>query len=135
MNTLHWKMICVIALMSVLSGCGSKTFWAQNFYFPSGSLPEDEWKLRAVVYVEGGNRFTDLSEKAYRILIKNKKGDLLYSESGKFQAGSVEATADWTQIESIKISVATKDGKSILERTLEYVPEKNVYELRRSNSP
>jgi hypothetical protein len=131
-STIYQLSRILLLNLFVCCACDAGTFWDQNFYFPPKSLPEDNWNVRATVSVESGlfRRFKDVSDKSYRIVVRNKKGDLLYSESGRFRAGFIEAKADWEKMESIKIVVSTEDGPEIFKRLLEYDSKKHVYVLK-----
>lgn len=103
------------------SACKQGAFSVQNFYYPEGSLPEDAWKARARVYVESipGKRLSDVTEKPFKIIVINRQGKILYEESGMLNSGAIRATAEWSEMKTLLISVTDRDGKDLIERILE----------------
>jgi hypothetical protein len=120
----------IVAVLS-LSGCKQGYFSGQRFYFPAGSLPEDNWSAVVIVYFESPRRVVDTDEKRFSIWIKNKKGDSLYFESGKMRVGDVNATVQWQTVNSLKLVLKSEDGKVLLDRNLEFDSSKNTYTVKK----
>jgi hypothetical protein len=121
----------LIVIFLSLGACSRGTFWGQRFYFPAGSLPEDNWNAVVIVYFESPRRVVDIDEKRFSIGIKNKKGDSLYFESGKMLVGEVDASVQWKTVNSLKILLKSEDGKVLLDRNLEFDSSKNTYTFKK----
>ena len=140
-RSLSWVVLAVISIFVFVVGSATAragTFWEKHFYFPAVKRPEENWRFHAWVYSESAmfRKFRDVSKKPYEVRIKDKKGRVLYSEDGEVTAGFVRATAVWEKAELLKITVTNEaDGKVLLERTLEYNPAGDLFELKQATGP
>ena len=123
----------MIVIVSSLGGCRRGYFEGQRFYFPQGSLPEDDWAVVVIVSFESppGFRVSDTSDKTYSIQIKNKKGDTLYFDSGKMRVGDVDSSVQWQTANSLQLVSKSEDGKVLLDKNLQFASFKNIYTVKK----